>query len=414
MNERKAEHVLQRDSAPIVSVQRIGDNEVLSFDYDEDVPSSRLRLWSVSEGRCLHETELRWRPADHEVCLTTGLWVGAWDDEVVVWDAGEARRSDALSLPEEDAGRIRGAIAADATHAAIWTKEWVFLLDAESMQWTAQLEARVERKLHRWPKNGLLVSSDQGTALWDWRADDIFRTSPPFDSFYGLQSVRPWDDDTLLAITSPPGLWVWQPRAGRTEFAYREKYRKFDDMLPMGEMLVTCGDDRVEDEKSGKWVARQLRLWRTDPWEAEGYIDQSHGAVDDGEVDPTGGVGPRLARLSDDEFVVWNEDGVPAISKWSWPDRERLSVVNLPEPPSSADKTEIVVLAQPQLAVSTNGSSNIDVWDLEAMEHRVRLVGHVGPVGGLLELDGDRLVSWSMDGSIRIWEDGAISNKNDG
>ena len=46
----------------------------------------------------------------------------------------------------------------------------------------------------------------------------------------------------------------------------------------------------------------------------------------------------------------------------------------------------------------------LHVWDMATMKRTLTLRGHTGTVKGLSELPDGRVVSWSLDGTIRVWD----------
>ncbi|MFC3284521.1 nSTAND1 domain-containing NTPase [Litchfieldella rifensis] len=365
----------------------------------------------------------------------TGASFGADEGLLVTWGGSEARlwasiTGNLLGLPLRHPAAVMGAMASDdgqrvlswagngslrlwrvhAPTAAAAIEFPTAVLDAALVPGEARIQAvTLDGYVHAWsPNDGtverwlldrgivraafapdghrLLTAGPSGDVrIWSWEeaafqalaapgatagdapvADVVWNSGSDRLLFWGEQGCTAWLWRVGMARVVP--LEHGGEADGDAECRLRGA--AFDDD---GSRLLTWGEDR------------RLRLW-----DVEAREPVSLWAFSDGPLIRSAGIDAAGERL-----LVATDDGGVTLS---WQDRRTASVSLHHD-----DVRGARLHAGTQRILSWGGDS-VRIWDLAAATHLANLAHQGNVVGAAFARDGERVLTWQSDGSIRLWD----------
>ncbi|MCA9894161.1 MAG: sortase [Anaerolineae bacterium] len=219
---------------------------------------------------------------------------------------------------------------------------------------------------------------DNTVYLWDWSSGERVWQS------------RAHDDWVTSLVFSPDGRWLYSGSRDRTVRRINARTGELDSILGQHEARITS----VAASQDGQWVASSDQNGIV-------YIYDAESSQRTGIIHSEGGQIWQVLFSPESRYLaIASEDGT--VSLYDPDDLSRSGQFTAYEEPV----TQIVFAAAGEQIVTGSLSGDISVWDIGDLNHPEVIAtskAHIAPVMALSWLDGNHLVSSSLDGKLIMW-----------
>lgn len=369
---------LQGHTGPVVGIMTLPDGRLVSWSEDR-----MLRIWDLDS----RGSRPLWGHTDEVMgaaCLPDGRLISWGSDATLrLWD---------LSAPADKPPPP--AVAASAGLASLGRDRLVSWAKGKTITlWDASTGGKIQALSgHHAPVSGgraidpntvATWAEDRTVLLWDTKGRHVGGAGPADGPILDVLACP----EGRLAVRGPDAVEVWDPR----------RRHRVDRWSAEGQL---DGMAAVPDGRLVLWSEEaQTKLWRPRDVRVRGQVQQLTAA-------DSGRPGARGVTVLDRTIVLaWTGEGVARL--WDIATGEQICWYRDP----GLEEPGIVSLGGGCFATWCRGglsslwNFDIVVCDPHTSSSR-RLVGHKDWIAGLCALTENRLLSWSYDGTVRIWDPG--------
>jgi WD40 repeat protein len=330
-----------------------GSGEPLGFEVLDNgniltLSADGPRVWEPGSGKQLHSLT----PGDVLLgsrLFESGRLVCWWEDGTVqLWDVQEGK---SVATFEGHRGVVQGAEMLDQDRLLTWATPFPVPPEGQDSE-------GVEFTYTGVGFNGKASSR---------KIAELIQQNPEGEHvILTIDGQKPWHEVEEVAHRVRTGeIRVWHLQSGALLSEFDQRWVEGVALLESGRLVSWSG------RALHTWDARLCRLESTQK------------------------ANIRELRVLDDHRVLTLDRG--SIRLWDL-DAERKQVSHMT---GQRGQFDIRILSDDTLA--SWGGRTLQVWDLSDGSCVARMQGHRGSISGLHELDDGRLLTWSEDGTVRLW-----------
>jgi WD40 repeat protein len=403
--------VLKGHSDEVCGAMELPDGRILSWsrgqNNDEAVPSSSncpsghgpLKSW---------EGEMR--------CWKCG-WVAKVYNTLRIWE-GQSGKS--LASLEGHSATINGAETLPDGHILSWSNDGALRIwDGQSGDPIAALEGHTQSVGAEVLPDGRILSwsEDHTLRIWDGKSDEsLVVLKGHSDAVIGAMELS---DDRILSWSRDHTMRIWNGQSGKSLAVLKDHTGPVGGVMNLsdGRILSWSTDHtlRIWDGQSGKSLAvlkghtdsvsgaNLLPDGRILSWSYDHTLRIWHGvlgkplAVLEGHFDDGIGAGIDGVEILEDGNILSFSGGDSTIRIWN------AQFTGLFEAQEHSNFVQTKLLPGGRI-LSWSSDHTLRIWDGRSGESLAVLKGHTNGVYGALALSDDRILSWSGDHTLRIWD----------
>jgi WD40 repeat protein len=403
-DNRMPKLIMRHDSA-VVEVIPLAEDRLLARSYDT------VSIWDVRTGRMVGSAMKHERQVLGALPLEDGH-VLSWcaDGHMYVWDT----RSDKPVREQQAQFGYKLSPIKVGEHILFWQ-------DGELRKWTWRTGASSSFKIRVQNVDGALPLSD-GNRLLSWASGGILRlwdlaadsaVGPVMQHGTRVDGARALPNGRFLSWSDDPTLCLWDPDGPSGPIVMRHGGRVLGALPLSDTRLVSWSEDgtlRLWNMKTDQEVVPPMRhggavigaialpASRVLSWSVDGSLriwDIERGIQVGADMRHDGGVyGARL--LPDGRILSWGPDN--ALKVWN------ADTTGQAGPTMHHDSYVLGAMVTDQGIVSWSNDQTIRLWPDETVMRVGAAMRHGAGLEGAMEISRGRILSWSGDGKVRVWD----------
>jgi WD40 repeat protein len=333
-----------------------------------------LRLWDANNfGLCVKVFEGHTRSVKGALKLGEGQILSWSDDKTLrIWDVQSGK---CLAIFEGHTDSVKGALKLGEGQILSWSDDNTLRIwDIQSGKCLAIFEGHtdsVKGAIKLGEGRILSWSFDRTLRLWDYEKCKVLAVLKGHS--ISVEGALELTDGRLLSWSMDKTLRLWDTKSDS------------NITVPKGHADSVEGALELADGRIISWSRdNDLLLWNCQSGTCLGVLTGHTNSVN------------GAMELANGRILSWSDDG--SLRLWNTQNGECLAV--------QPGYAELILALSNGLLLSWTSRIQyaLQLWDGESIAHKISLIGHKRPVNGALELKDGRILSWSQDSSMRLWD----------